>query len=393
MTGRLYREDPYLLEFEAEVQETREHQARPAVVLDKTAFYPEGGGQPSDTGFLSEVRVLSVLEEKGVILHVLSDPLSAKRVRGRVDGERRRHNREQHHGQHLLSRAFVEVCSARTVSVHLGEEGGSVDLDREISAEEVRAATDRANTVVWGAHPVRTRIVSRAEALALGLSPTDEAGDQVRLVEAEGFDLQPCGGTHPRSTAEVGLILPLGQERYKGGTRVRFVCGHRAFRVACERIEIGERLGQILSSPPEGLVGAAERLKVQLADSDRRSKELLERSLRGEAVELLSKASGSPPVVVARYSGWAPDDLRALANEIVKRGAAIVLLGSAGEKAHLVFAQSEGLSKDIPGLLREAAAALGGKGGGTPRLAQGGGSNVERLQEVLDAAAAKVKTP
>jgi alanyl-tRNA synthetase len=140
-------------------------------------------------------------------------------------------------------------------------------------------------------------------------------------------------------------------------------------------------------------VAATERLRGQVLDLEKRSRDLLVRSLRGVASELLGRATGAPPLVVASYSGWTPEDLRALATEIVRRGSAVVLLGSAGEKAHLVFAQSEGLSKDIPGLLREAASTLGGKGGGTPRLAQGGGSKVEKLQEALDTAAARVREP
>ena len=216
-TRRLYRDDPYLLEFEANVVARREVQGKPAVVLDETAFYAESGGQPWDTGTLDAVQVVAVLEQGDEIVHVLSAPLSADRVRGRVDGDRRRDHRQQHHGQHLLSRAFVELHSARTTSFHLGSEVSTIDLDRLVGDEQIAAAVARTNEVVWAARPVRVRTVTRAEAEGLGVTAPEDAGDAVRLVEAEGFDLQPCGGTHPRSTAEVGCVAVVGHERYKGG--------------------------------------------------------------------------------------------------------------------------------------------------------------------------------
>lgn len=389
MTHRLYRDDAYLLDFDAHVIDSLEYQGHPAVILDRTAFYPESGGQPWDKGVLSGVEVLSVVEDSGKLLHVLASPLEARSVHGAIDPERRRDHREQHHGQHLLSRALREIASAETVSVHLGDETNSIDLDREVSPEVVRAAFGKTNDIVLEARPVTTRCVSRAEALSLGLRPAEEAGDSVRLVEATGFDLQPCGGTHPRNTAEVGLVLSLGQERYKGGSRIRFVCGHRAMRMATSRIELLDRLGGLLSSPPEGIVDAVERLKTQLGALNRRTRELREKALKWEALELLREARGS--LIVARRDGWSPDDLRALANEIVTHGDVVALLGAADSKAHLVFARSSGLPHDMAVLLREAAATLGGRGGGSPSCAQGGGERIQDLDAALAAAAQKIR--
>jgi alanyl-tRNA synthetase len=394
VTERLYHDDPYLLEFEATVLARREHEGRPAVVLDRTAFYAESGGQPWDTGTLGEARVVAVVEHGGDVLHVLDRALSAERVRGRVDASRRRDHRQQHHGQHLLSRAFVQVAGARTVSFHLGEADSSVDLDRAIADEQARAAERLANEVVWEARPVRVRVVARPEAVALGVSVPDEAGERVRLVEAEGFDLQPCGGTHPASTAEVGVVLVLSHERYKGGSRVRFVCGHRALSSSAERARILDRLCALLSSPLEALPDAAQKTADQLAAAARRGRDLLERALEGEARRLLAGAGSEPPapaLVVAAYDGWPAADLRALASQIVALAPCVALLGSRAEKAHLVFAQSDGLPHDVARLLAEAAAHVGGRGGGRGNVAQGGGERVDLVDEALARAAAAVR--
>lgn len=390
MTRLLYREDPYLLEFDAAVVARREHQGRPAVVLDRTAFYPEGGGQPWDTGTLGDAAVVAVLHHEDEVLHILDGPLPGERVHGSVEGERRRDHREQHHGQHLLSQALMHVAGARTVSFHLGPEASSIDLDAHVGEEDLRRAETRANEVVWGSRPVTVRVVSRREAESLGVQVKDEAGDEVRLVEAEGFDLQACGGTHPRNTSEVGVILVLGHERYKGGTRVRFVCGHRALGAFRQRARVLDRLGTLFSSSLEGLAEAAERTVERLDEGERRSRELLDRALEGEARRLLAEAKGVPAVVVSAYEGWAPADLRTLASHLVALAPCVALLGSRTDKAHLVFAQSDGLPHDIPALLRDALSLLGGRGGGKGNIAQGGGDRPQALDEALAKAALAV---
>ena len=207
VTERLHRQDPYLLEFYAEVRARREHDGRPAVVLDRTAFYAESGGQPWDLGTLGEARVLAVVESGAEVLHVLDRPLHADRVQGRVDAERRRDHMQQHHGQHLLSKAFVETARAATVAFHLGSDDTTIDLDRFVTDEQARAAEALVNSVVWEARPVRVASLTAAEARAQGLEPPEGVLTDIRIVEAEGFDRQPCGGTHPRTTAEVGVVV------------------------------------------------------------------------------------------------------------------------------------------------------------------------------------------
>jgi alanyl-tRNA synthetase len=398
LTELLYRDDPDLLEFEARVIARLTHDGRPAVVLDRTAFYPEGGGQPWDTGTLDGVSVVAVVKRPDAVVHVLEQPLEAERVRGRVDAARRRDHRQQHHGQHLLSRAFEETAGANTVSFHLGTQVSTIDLDRPVSLAEVQTAEDRTNQIVWQGRPVRVRTVSRAEAVALGVEPPADAGDSVRLVEAEGFDLQPCGGTHPRNTADVGVVLAFEHEPYKGGTRVRFVCGQRAVEAARRRTQVLGRLGALLSSPVDELDGAATRLVEERAEAARREKDLTNRLLTVEAQRLigLSSPAATGPVagvalVTAVYDGWTPADIRSLAQRVIALTPSVALLASRSEKAHLVFAQSDGLGHDLSALLQEALRALGGRGGGRGNLVQGGSDRVEGVDAALTAAAARLR--
>lgn len=394
MTLKLHDADPYLLDFDATVVARAMHEGRPALVLDRTAFYAESGGQPWDLGVLGGVPVTAVLDDGGRVLHVLERALCESpqgRVHGSVDGPRRRDHRQQHHGQHLLSRALLESCGARTVGFHLGAEAVTIDLDRALAPDELQRGVRLANDVVLEARPVRVQTVTRAEAAALGCQVPEQAGDEVRLVEAEGFDRQPCSGTHPRHTGEVGPLVVLRAERYKGATRVAFVCGERALRAVEARFGVLDELSGLLSAPWDGLAPATRRTLDELVATRRRGDELLARALRGEARELLAHATPAElgvPLVAAALDARPVAELRALALEITALAACVALLGTRGDAAQLVFARTPGGQADLSAALRAALAVLGGRGGGRGDLVQGGGPAVDRLDEALAAARA-----
>jgi alanyl-tRNA synthetase len=268
-----------------------------------------------------------------------------------------------------------------------------------VTAEEARAAERRANEVVQEARPVRVETLTAAEARAQGLRPPEGVEAGVRVVDAVGFDRQPCGGTHPASTAEVGVVLVTGLERYKVGTRVSFVCGHRALRAAAHRQGVLDQLVATLSAPLDELPAVARKLRDDLAEAGRREKDLTERALEGEARRILAELRGdgpapspaSPALVVAAFDDRSPNDLRVLATRLVALAPCVALLGSRSDKAHLVFAQSEGLSHDVPALLRAAVERLGGRGGGKGNVAQGGGDRLDLLDESLARAAEAVR--
>ena len=297
-----------------------------------------------------------------------------------------------------LSKAFVDVAQAATVAFHLGGEDTTIDLDRFVSEEQARAAEALVNSVVWEARPVRVESLTAAEARAQGLEPPEGVEADIRVVEAEGFDRQPCGGTHPRSTAEVGVVVVTALERYKGGTRVHFVCGGRAVAAFARQRAALDPLVATLSAPIDELPAAARRLKDDLAASEKRARGLLERALEGDARRLLLEARGDgpaptpadPALVVATFDGWTAEELRLLAMRIVALAPAVALVASRTDKAQLVFAQSEGLPHDVPALLKAAVEHVGGRGGGRGNLAQGGGDRLDALDEALARARAAV---
>ena len=246
MTERLYYHDSTLHEFEAAVLDVLSESnsgSRPAVVLDRTAFYPSSGGQVFDTGWIvvadqRKVRVTEVAErEDGTILHYLeSAPAMEKgsRVRGLIDVERRRDHMQQHSGQHVLSAAFARLFNMGTVSFHMGADYCSIDLDtKSLSSEQVQAAEALANDVVMENRAVAIRFVTQEEARNLGLRklPSMEK-EQLRLIDIRDFDLTACGGTHVSGTGQIGCILLRKTEKVKPGWRVEFVCGKRAVATA-----------------------------------------------------------------------------------------------------------------------------------------------------------------
>ncbi len=246
MTKRLYYDSSEAHEFDSVVEDVAPlspEQPRPAVILRETAFYPTSGGQVHDTGWLTidgeRLRVAEVADtEDGRIVHYLETPaklpLAGAAVHGSIDGERRRDHMQQHSGQHVLSAAFIELYGMPTASFHMGEDYCSIDLTTaSISSQQIVGAERRANEIVFENRPVTVRYVSRAEAEKLGLRklpPTER--DELRLIEIADFDLTACGGTHVGSSGEIGSILLRKNEKVRQGTRVEFVCGGRAVRMA-----------------------------------------------------------------------------------------------------------------------------------------------------------------
>ena len=238
MTERLYYTDPCLTEFDAQVLQIVEApNGRPALVLDRTAFYPTSGGQPFDTGTIGAAAVSDVIDQDdGTILHVLSEasvaagltPLS--QAHGRIDWNRRFDHMQQHTGQHVLSAAFDRVLGVRTVSFHLGAESSTIDLAREVSAPEIERAEEEANRIVWANRSVTIRFADADEAARLPLRKESLREGVLRLIEVEDFDLSACGGTHVSRTGEIGIIAVGSTERFRGGSRIEFFCGGRALR-------------------------------------------------------------------------------------------------------------------------------------------------------------------
>lgn len=393
MTERLYYDDSLLLEFDATVTGVVDHDGRPAVTLDRTAFYPTSGGQPFDTGTLGGASVVDVVDtagdpESGAILHVLDRALEpGAAVTGTIDRARRLDHMQQHTGQHILSAAFERLHQARTVSFHLGAETSTIDLDREVGA--VADAERWANDVIWDDRVVAVRYASEEEAAAMPLRKESKRTGTLRLVEVPGCDLSACGGTHVPRTGVIGMIAVSGTERFKGGLRVSFVCGARALaRFGRMRAALDESVRRI-SVHPEELAAAIGRLQDE-NKAQRQTIRAQQEKLAGSEAEALrarAETTGDVRVVVAHVAGWDAAGLKLLASSLTAvAGVAAALVGD-GAPAPVVVARSDDGALDSGAVLRAVIDQCGGKGGGKPGMAQGAVSAApEQVREALQAA-------
>ncbi|HSC29472.1 MAG TPA: DHHA1 domain-containing protein [Vicinamibacterales bacterium] len=377
MTERLYYTDPYLSEFEADLLRVQPlPDGRPAAILDRTAFYPTSGGQPFDTGTLGATRVIDVIEsEDGTILHVLQAPLPSGRVTGRIDWDRRFEHMQQHTGQHLLSAAFDRLLGAKTMSFHLGSESSTIDLSKEVPAGEIAAAESEANRIVWENHGVGIRFVDAAEAASLPLRKEASREGRLRLIEIGEFDLSACGGTHVARTGAVGIIATSGWERFRGGTRVAFLCGVRALRGCRALRDTVTESVRLVSVLPAELPAGIARLQAEAKDQKRRLKDLQGRLAAFEAGSLAARAEPCGPfsLVVQTMEGWDLNGLKTIASAIAARPGHVAILLGLPPPVSIAVARAAGAPLDAAAVLKQLTDAFGGKGGGRPELAQGGG--------------------
>jgi alanyl-tRNA synthetase len=376
MTDRLYLNDPYLKSFRARILEIRELDGHPAAVLDRSAFYPEGGGQPGDRGRLEEVKVLDTQERGGAVLHVLERTLQPGEVSGEIDWARRFDHMQQHHGQHLLSAAF-DKQGASTVSFHLGERTCTIDLDAPLGKLDAAKAETLANESIWRDLPVVARDFTGEERSRLPLRKEPVKGDRVVLVD--GVDASPCGGTHPARTGEVGCVAILKVQKWgEGKSRVEFACGSRVVRLLHETSETVAAAAEALKTAPAELAQAAARITAESQARRKAADALLEDLAQLEAARLKVQAN---PVVAKLTRGAA--FARAVAQAIAQQGGIALLAALEDGRAHLVFAKPKGAAGPAMGaLLKEALDLLGGKGGGGPDFAQGSGAP-EKVDDAL----------
>ncbi len=399
-TERLYYSDSHLIEFEARVTEVSERVSGwTAVTLDRTAFYPTGGGQPSDTGTLNNTRVVECIDdEQSGVWHVLQGraPEIGSAVKGRVDWPRRLDHMQQHTGQHILSQALVTLFEAPTHSFRVLDQSCEIDVElANPTTAMIEKAVGLANNVIWEDRFITIKQVTNEEAAELPLRKDPVRQGELRLIEIEGFDLTPCGGTHAYRTGEVGMIAMRHWERAKGMTRIEWVAGGRALADYRRANQSARATAALFSSGRDDAPAHAEKLIEENKELHRRVRALEEIAATVEANEIYSQVTADSydtRVIVRVFEGRDADSLKKLAQALIANPRAIALLGSRDEStARLVFARSTDVSADMNELMREACAQLEGRGGGKPDMAQGGGKNVEKLADTLALLAQKLK--
>src|ERR1700722_13470931 len=414
MTKRLYYDPSDLHEFDTAVEAVippSSEEPRPAVVLRETAFYPTSGGQIHDTGWLTlegagRLRVTEVADAAdGRILHYLEAepklPIVGAAVRGEIDSDRRREHMQQHSGQHVLSAAFIERYQIPTVSFHMADAYSSIDLATPIlTAEQIIGAEKRANQVVFENRPVKIRYVSRADAEKLGLrNPPATERDELRIVEFEDFDVSACGGTHVSATGQIGSILLRKSEKVRQGTRVEFVCGGRAVRLARRDYSALSEAAGLFSAKlwdvPEQIRKGLEETK-SLRKQKEDTLDQLAENMALAAFHAQPEKNGRR-VIVQSYADRDISFAKLFAQRVTRAATpAIALVASTMDPPGLVFAQTPQMAGAAPGstadmgaLLKQILASVGGRGGGTRDFAQGGipaTANVS-VQQLLQQAA------
>jgi alanyl-tRNA synthetase len=415
MTDRLYYHDSFLYNFDAEVHSVVET-PRPALILDRTAFYPTSGGQIHDTGWIisselssepaAKLRVTEVADtEDGRVVHYLDAPLKdapindaplknvqpGTRVRGEIDAARRRDHMQQHSAQHVLSAAFVRLFNMPTVSFHMADDYCSIDLDTpSLSKDQTESAERMANEIVLENRPVDVRYVTRDQAEKLGLRKLPPAGrDQLRLIDIRDWDLTACGGTHVSQTGQIGGLLLRKTEKVRQGYRVEFVAGQRAVATARRDFSTLTEAAALFSAHIYDVPQQARKSLDEIKSLRKQREHSQDELAAAQAAAFLAETpeNHGRKLVVRTFSDRDLNFLKLLAQKLTRQSAAVALLATGSPQPALVFAQSAGQPHDMGALLKETVDKLGGRGGGSQDLAQGAVPHSEGLADALAAAA------
>jgi alanyl-tRNA synthetase len=408
MTDRLYYHDSFLYDFEAEVNEVL-NTPRPALILDRTAFYPTSGGQVFDTGWITsdpntKLRVTEVADtEDGRVIHYLEatkdlNPAALKlgtRVHGQIDAARRRDHMQQHSGQHVLSAAFLRLYNFPTVSFHMADDYCSIDLDTPtLTQQQIESAERLANEIILENRPVDIRFVTRDEAGKLGLRKLPVADrDELRIIDIRDWDLSACGGTHVAQTGQIASVLLRKAEKVRQGWRVEFVAGQRAVTTARRDFTALTETAALFSAHIYDVPQQAQKSLDEVRSLRKQWERSQEELAAAQAAALLVETPeiNGRRIVVRTLSDREMNFVKLLAQKLTRLSpSAIALLATTSPQPSLVFAQSAGQPFDMGALMKETMARLGGRGGGSKDLAQGGLTSADGIADTLTSLAAKL---
>jgi len=403
MTTRLYYHDSFLYDFEAEVHEVQET-PKPALILDRTAFYPTSEGQVFDTGVISteheKLKVNEVADtEDGRVVHYLEAPPKSlqpgSKIRGQIDATRRRDHMQQHTGQHVLSAAFVRLFNMPTVSFHMADDYCSIDLDTPtLSKDQIEGAERLANEIILENRTVDIRFVTREEAGKLGLRKLPPAErDELRLIDIHDFDLSACGGTHVNQTGQIGCVLLRKIEKVRQGWRVEFVAGQRAVATARRDFTTLTEAGALFSAHIYDVPQQARKSLEEIRNLRKQREQAEEELAEAQADTFLAETpeSSDGKLVIRTFADRDMNSLKVLAQKLTRRAPSVIaLLATTSPRPSLVFAQSAGQPYDMGSLMKQTLTKLGGRGGGSKDMAQGGVPNATGIEAALKDAAASL---
>ena len=365
-TRKLFYEDVYLGEFEANVLECRPEKSGSAVLLDRTAFYPEGGGQPADTGFLGDARVLDVQEKNGEILHYTDRPLKeGQAVVGKIDWDRRFDLMQQHSGEHIVSGMLHAAFGLDNVGFHMGSDVITIDLNQVLTMEQLLEIETRANRYIWTDRDVEISYPSDAELQQIPYRSKKELTDQVRLVTFPGADICACCGLHVARTGEIGMVKILSVVRFRDGVRVEMISGGRVLSYLQAVSAQNRQVSAALSVPPYETAGAVARMQEENYNLRGRLHQMEKQIIELEAAGYEGEGS-----VLLFRGEMEPDSVRALCDAVMKtcRGCCAVFSRNPDGSYKYAIGEQGG---DLRAFVKEMNAALSGRGGGKPFFVQG----------------------
>lgn len=395
---KLFYIDSYIKNFTAEIEEVKEVDDKFHVLLNKTAFFPGGGGQYCDLGTIDNINVLDVYEENDKIYHVLEKkPNRIHKVKCEIDWDRREYGMQHHFGQHIISACFNNEYKAKTVGFHLGKDFSTVDIEGLFKEEDILKIEKMCNEIIKENITVEFLNITKKEAKKLKIKEDlSKLGDNIRIVKIDDIDMNLCCGVHMKNTLDLRVIKIKKFEKYKKATRIEFLCGTKAIEEMLKRENYLNKICKLLSSNEEDAYKSIERLNNKLNEVNKENRRLEEIISNYEVKEMIESAEkiNNMNVIVKVYENKTMNYMNKIANKIIEKENNIGLFALKNDdKLNLLFACSKNLEKmDMNILLKDSIKLIDGKGGGSKVLAQGGGKNNSNLDSLFDYVKIKIKS-
>lgn len=394
---KIYYDNQYLKEFIAEIVDIKEIDSKFHVILDKTAFFPGGGGQNCDLGILGDQNILDVYEKDEIVYHVVEKkPIKIHKVKCTIDWARRTDGMHQHLGQHVLSGAFFNLFNANTFAIHLGADVSTVDIFGVLAEDQIRSAEKLANKIIGDALTVESFVPTKSELKKLNLRRAlPNTKEDIRIVKIGDFDINACCGLHPASTQDLRLIKIKKFEKHKEGTRIEFLAGQRAVDDSFKKDEFQASLCKYLNCNENEAINGIKNLNASLKEANEANKSLNILLAKYQVKETLENATkiGKIRIIKEIYDGENLKYISNLTSKLVENENTIALMAIKNEdKVNFVFACSKDI-KDVKmnDILKDSISLIDGKGGGSPFQAQGAGKNNANLESALDYAFTKIE--
>ncbi|CEK37777.1 alanyl-tRNA editing protein [Paraclostridium sordellii] len=394
---KLYYKDQYIKEFTAEVVDIKEKDSKFYVELDKTAFFPGGGGQFCDTGKIDNHDVIDVCEENGTIYHITTTkPIKIHKVKCLIDWEKREDGMNQHFGQHVLSGCFFKLFNANTVGFHLGREFSTVDINGFLTEEQIRKAEEYANEIIKNDIEVEFLTPERKQLKKLGLRrDLPNTNEQIRVVKIGDLDINACCGVHPKSTLSLRMIKIKKYEKCRNATRIEFLAGKRAVDDSLKNDRYLTEICRYLSSTEKEAISGIKSLHNKLEEIMYTNKKLEEKISKYQIKEMIEEADkiGEISLIKKIYENENVKYISKMASKLVELDNVVALIALKNDdKSNFVFASSKNISNlNMSELIKDAITLVDGRGGGSQFLAQGGGKDNGNIESLLNYAQMQIE--